>query len=173
MNWHELFDYDPATGKLFWKISPSQAVKAGDEAGTLCGGGRSCDKKYLRACYRRKLKQVHHVVWEMFNGPLKDGEEIDHINHIRTDNRIENLRKVYRSDNVKNRSMPINNTSGVHGVSYFSRIGMWVARIGVNGKSIFLGRYNNLEEAALARRQAEVTYGFHKNHGAKKNDFKS
>lgn len=39
MNWHELFNYDPDTGKLYWKISPSQAVKAGDEAGTLCGEG--------------------------------------------------------------------------------------------------------------------------------------
>lgn len=47
-------------------------------------------------------KLVHRVMWEVFNGEIPEGMEIDHINTIRTDNRLENLRCVTPSENKRN-----------------------------------------------------------------------
>jgi hypothetical protein len=168
MNWHELFNYDPDTGKLFWKIQPSHAVKHGEEAGSLSSVG------YIDVRFKGRLYKAHRIIWDMMNpdDKLTPSDEIDHINHIRTDNRINNLSKVRHRDNAKNQSMRLDNNSGVTGVHYDRQNRKWRARIKASGRTICLGRYDTLEEAALARRQAEVTYGFHKNHGAKKNDLK-
>lgn len=59
------------------------------------------------------------------------------------------------------------NTSGVKGVGFHKRSGKWVARIYVDGRPIYLGAYDKLENAAKARRQAEIKYGFTVN-GAEK-----
>lgn len=101
----------------------------------------------------------------MHNGQIPDGMEIDHINHIRTDNRIENLRLVSRLTNMKNKSMYANNSSGVTGVRWDSRFGEWISRITTNGKIIYLGSFDNINDAITARNVAEAKIGFHDNHG--------
>lgn len=168
MDWHEIFDYDRATGKLYWKIRPSHAVKQGDEAGSVGTEG------YVDVGFAGRLYKAHRIIWDMMNpdDKLTPNHQIDHINHIRTDNRIDNLSKVRHRDNAKNQSMRLDNNSGVTGVHYDRQNRKWRARIKASGRTICLGRYDTLEEAALARRQAELTYGFHENHGAKKNDLK-
>lgn len=112
--------------------------------------------------------RVHRIAWEMVNGEIPDGFEIDHENQIRTDNRISNLRMVTRSENMKNKSIYSSNKSGVSGVNWDSRKNLWRARIQVNGKRISLGRYKTIELAMIAQEAARAKYGFHKNHGAKK-----
>lgn len=58
-----------------------------------------------------------------------------------------------------------NNNSGLHGVSWCNTRNKWRTRIVVDHKEIFLGRYDNLLEAACVRKSAELEYGFHINHG--------
>lgn len=45
---------------------------------------------------------VHRLVWELFNGPIPQGFEIDHINAVKDDNRLVNLRLVTHSENLAN-----------------------------------------------------------------------
>ena len=80
----------------------------------------------------------------------KKGEEIDHINHDKLDNRKENLRKVTHSENCQNRPLNKRNKSGYKGVHWFKNEKKWSARLGVNGKRIFLGYFDNKKDAAKA-----------------------
>jgi len=48
------------------------------------------------------LERVHRIIYETFVGPIPDGYEIDHINTIKTDNRLENLRIVTHKENCNN-----------------------------------------------------------------------
>ena len=84
--------------------------------------------------------------------------EIDHKHgkESRNDNRKSNLRIVTHSENLKNVGIRSNNTSGVTGVS-FDR-GKWVATIKTNSNSIYLGRFDNFEDAVAARKEAEEKY---------------
>ena len=110
---------------------------------------------------------MHRIIWEMHNGPIPDGMEVDHINHVRTDNRIENLRLVSRLENCKNRKLNSNNTSGFNGVSWSKRDGKWLAYIYINKKRIRLGLYSDISKAIAAREKANLSHKFHKNHGGR------
>ena len=101
----------------------------------------------------------------MHNGPIPDGMQIDHINHTRNDNRIENLRLVSNSSNSKNRRILKRNTSGFNGVYFSNTFKRWIAEAMFNGVNYNLGKYKNKEEAIKARRRANVKLGFHENHG--------
>lgn len=87
-----------------------------------------------------------------------DGMEIDHINHDTTDNRRSNLRIVNRSQNNTNKGLRKHNTSGCTGVSWHSKREQWYSRINVNKKTIFLGWFNDYDEAVKARKEAEEKY---------------
>ena len=91
--------------------------------------------------------------------------QVDHINHDRTDNRIENLRLVNANENGKNQKASVRNKSGVVGVSWKKSKNKWHSQIMVNGKQIHLGFFDNIDEAKKARIDAERKYGFHENHG--------
>jgi len=90
---------------------------------------------------------------------------IDHINGIKDDNRINNLRDVTRSQNHQNRKLAKHNTSGVIGVYWRSDTNKWAAQINSNNKRLVLGCYTNKQDAINARRLAEKNLGFHSNHG--------
>lgn len=156
-------DYFNHVGKdLIWKRATSNRVKVGDVAGWKDEHG------YVYIRFMGKLRQAHRIIWEMHHGPIPEGMEIDHINHVTDDNRIENLRLVTRKENCKNVSMSVTNKSGVVGVSWCKRTGKWFASIRVDKRELFLGRYEDKNEAISARKAAEVKYNFHKNHGDKK-----
>lgn len=84
--------------------------------------------------------------------------DVDHICHNKADNRKETLRICTRSQNLMNRSMQSNNTSGVTGVYWDKCRFKWKAQIMVNQKTINIGRYNTKEEAIKARKEAEIKY---------------
>jgi hypothetical protein len=79
--------------------------------------------------------------------PKKEGLEIDHINRNKLDNRLENLRYATHGQNMANRSIGKNNTSGFKGV--FKNGSGWIARIFQNGKFLNLGTYSTRREAAI------------------------
>lgn len=94
------------------------------------------------------------------------GDVVDHISGEVYDNTKKNLRIVTSKDNNKNCSINKNNKSGYTGVIKESN-GRYRASITVDYVSIHLGVFDVLEDAVRAREKAEVTYGFHKNHGRK------
>lgn len=83
---------------------------------------------------------------------------IDHINHIRHDNRRKNLRVASYVQNSQNRSMQSNNTSGTTGVYWNKRNKNWMAIIINNKNRIYLGSYSNIEDAIRVRHDAEIKY---------------
>ena len=89
-------------------------------------------------------------------------DEIDHINHVRADNRICNLRLVCHSDNQKNRKLNKNNSTGVSGVCQHTH--GWIVTIGNKG---YIGLYTDFFEAVCSRKSAENKLNYHENHGEK------
>lgn len=83
---------------------------------------------------------------------------VDHINHNTLDNRRCNLRIANQSEQSMNQGIQCNNTSGITGVSWKKKIGKWQAQIGHNGKTIYLGVFDELEDAKKVRREAEIKY---------------
>ena len=146
-----ILDYDPETGIFTWKASTSRRVKAGDIAGSLDGLG------YLRLSVRSRPYRAHRLAWLHTYG-VWPKDQIDHINRIRTDNRISNLREVSHKQNGQNRSKPSNNTSGHPGVVWHKRISKWQVKIKHNYKYIHIGYFTNLEDAVAARKAAEKLY---------------
>ena len=89
---NEFLRYNYLTGKLFWKKSPSNSVKAGQEI-------KSTDSKgYISFKFKGKSFLGHRVAWGLYHGWGFD-LDIDHINHDRSDNRIDNLRMATKSEN--------------------------------------------------------------------------
>jgi hypothetical protein len=140
--------YDPETGEFNWINSPRRNVKSGAKAGSI-------DKKgYVRILYKQKLYLAHRLAWMYVHGKWPD-QDIDHINRNPTDNRICNLREATNCQNGKNLGLSKANKSGTKGVSYEKYTDRWKATIRVYGKSISIGRFNSIEEAAQARKLAE------------------
>ena len=83
---------------------------------------------------------------------------VDHINHIKIDNRRCNLRIAKQSNNCMNQGLSKNNTSGVTGVVWNEYHNKWAARIKVNRKDIFIGYYSDFDKAVKARKEAEEKY---------------
>ena len=152
----KMFEY--RDGKLVRRITRSQRNKVGDEAGTLEKSG------YKRFSIDGKHYRVHRIVWLYHYGEFPDGQ-IDHINHDRTDNRIENLEMKSNLANARNQRVRKNNTSGALGVTWFKRDKKWRAAIQVLSKNIHLGYFDTIEEAISMRLTANDHYGFHPNHG--------
>lgn len=84
--------------------------------------------------------------------------EVDHINRNRLDNRKSNLRITTHQQNNMNKGLIKSNTSGYTGVYWYKARSKWQVSIKVNYKSIFLGYYDDLEEAIKVREEAEKKY---------------
>ena len=152
----EILSYDPETGGFIWLIAPANCMKAGDAAGTL-------DRGYVQIGIKGKLYRAHRLAWLITYGEWP--RELDHINHIRDDNRIANLREVTRQENCKNRSPSKRNKSGVCGVCWNKASNKWLAMICVNSKNTYLGAFIDKFEAICARKSAENKHDYHTNHG--------
>ncbi len=94
-----LFDYDYTNGGLIWKINKGYRVKKGNKFGFKEHG----NKPYIKGMINYKTYREHRLVWIWHNGDINSKLEIDHINRIHFDNRIENLREVTHKTNMKNR----------------------------------------------------------------------
>lgn len=156
-----LLSYDSGTGVFTWKVKTSSNVRVGDVAGTNQLHG------YRAIHVQGILYLSHRLAWLYVHGHWPS-DEIDHINGIRDDNRIINLREATRQENCQNISRPCNNTSGTMGVSFENRRNKWRAYIVASHgsrKAIHLGLFVDKDDAIEARHAAEKKYGFHANHG--------
>ena len=130
--------YNEITGELFWIKSPKYDINVGDEAGSITNQG------YVKLTLLKKQLTAHRIIWFMVYGYWPN--EIDHINGIRTDNRLVNLREVTRTQNMRNSC----SNKGFKGVSYHKRDKKFHSRIWSKGKNIHLGSYSSEIEAASA-----------------------
>ena len=122
--------------------------------GRLLRNGKSCGSMlkngYRTISIKSKLYYEHRLVW-LYHYNKWPSDRIDHINGIRDDNRIANLRNVTPGENTQNQRAPrSDNTSGYLGVSFSKAAGKWVAGIGVGRKRIHLGCFDCPETAHLA-----------------------
>jgi hypothetical protein len=141
-----LYDYDQETGSLFFKKGKG-GENAGARAGSLHKSG------YVRICINYEEHQLHRIVWLIEHGEFPS-DEIDHINTVRTDNRICNLRIATRPQNLANRKTHKTNKSGHKGVHWDPEKKLWRAQISVGGKKKFIGRFKTADEAGKAYREA-------------------
>ena len=147
----ELLHYEPETGIFTRKVSTAHNVKVGDVAGSQDRHG------YLRIMVQSRRYKAHRLAWLYVYGEWPT-DQIDHINRIRADNRIANLREVTNKQNLQNAGKSSHNTSGHTGVYWYKRDSKWVAHIRHNHKLIHLGYFNTIEEAIAARKAAEKLY---------------
>lgn len=137
--------YQHDTGKFYWVKHRPNGVKPGDRA----------DKKinqyepYRRVTVFGKTYQAHRLAFLLFHGRLPN-KQIDHINGDPSDNRICNLREATQTQNNQNRNSL--------GVTWNKAVSKWQAQIKANGKSLYLGCYENIEIAKMARRCAEKLF---------------
>lgn len=154
-----ILDYNPDTGIFIWKVNGNnQFVKIGGVAGHMRKNG------YIVIRINKKNYRGHRLAWMYIYGEFPS-EQIDHINHNRADNRISNLRLASNQENQRNASKRKDNTSGICGISWAKRQNKWRADIKVNQKQINLGYFADINQAIEARKNANIKYLFHENHG--------
>ena len=153
----ELLHYDPETGVLTRIARTSNSIQIGDIAGGHSYG-------YLTIRIDNVKYFSHRLVWLYIKGEWPKAE-IDHINHIRDDNRWINLRESTSRENSRNQSLNNKNTSGITGVYWHIKANKWAAYIGTKGKTKHLGLFSTLIAAVYARHIADIEYGYHPNHG--------
>jgi hypothetical protein len=145
----ELLHYDLEKGIFTWKVNRPKCIK-GNIAGTFHVNG------YTHIQINRKIYKAHRLVWLYVYGYFP--KFIDHINCDRSDNRICNLREANIYQNNHNAKLSKNNTSGVKGVSWHKKANKWAVTIGVYGKPIYLGLFEDLEFAELVANEARSKY---------------
>lgn len=140
---------------LIWNVTNSPRAKKGTIAGCKQKNG------YIVVRVDKILYYAHRIIWEMHFGKIPEGMEVDHINHIRHDNRIENLRLVTHRDNCRNQSKRKTNTSGFSGVWFSKEKQKFVGEV-LNKK---LGYFSSSIDAYNTVANELKYKGFHHNHG--------
>lgn len=132
------FYYNPETGELF-RIFKCRIKKTGS-LNTL---------GYIQTRFLGRYCLVHRIVWVIYYGK-NPSNQIDHIDGVKCNNRIINLREATHQQNQFNKTHNKNSKSEKRGVHYDKEINKWVAQIVWNGKNTKLGRFLTKEEAILA-----------------------
>lgn len=118
--------------------------------------GKITTKGYRQIFTQGKAHMAHRLAWLYVYGTWPTGQ-LDHINRIKDDNRIANLREVDNQTNQENVALWNHNRTGFRGVS-ISKNGKYRADIKVDGKTRHLGTFDKLEDAAAARMAAEKVH---------------
>lgn len=161
---------DFETGKLYWlKRDPDLFKSKNVNSWNTRFAGKEAlatinSKGYMSGRIHGRPIVAHRVIMLLANGHWPSNA-IDHINGIRADNRLQNLRNATHVENGRNQKMPSHNKTGVVGVSWDKKEKKWHAQISVERKRVYLGHHAHFEDAIKRRKEAELLYGFHENHG--------
>jgi hypothetical protein len=144
---HSLFVY--RDGSLYWRETRG-GVAAGAQAGGRCSDG------YIRVRVNGRKVSAHRVIFLMFYGYLP--KEVDHKDLNKSNNRIDNLRAATTAQNASNKAIKRTNISGVKGVCWYKKYGVWRVQICVNRKVKHLGYFEDFELADLVATEARAKY---------------
>lgn len=150
----QLLNYDAKTGVFTWRQDRGNGrIKRGARAGSKRTDG------YREIRINRRPLMEHRIAWFLCHGELPECQ-LDHINRIRDDNRLENLRIAPENatHNNQNRKVGRNNTSGCKGVMWDKRLNKWIVRLKSKGRSLYFGVYASFDDAVTARIAAEHRY---------------
>jgi hypothetical protein len=132
---HEMLDYQD--GQLVWKNKKDNLAHLnGKVAGCMHKSG------YRQIKFGQTLYPAHRIMWIYHNGSIDENMQIDHINGVKNDNRIENLRLVTAQQNCFNRSK-----FNAKGYCWNKTSQKWQATITLNGKNKHLGLFASEEDA--------------------------
>lgn len=171
---HKLLSLDASSGRLYWKVRSPDLFCANSKwtAEQVCAawnkknaGREAMVRQRPDGMLTGRILGVqylaHRVVFAMVHG--FEPEEVDHIDHNRRNNAPSNLRAVSHRQNALNVPLKKNNKSGFCGVC--RRGSKWIAQIRDHGKVVYLGAFDDLEDAIAARVAANKSFGYHPNHG--------
>lgn len=147
-----LFEYKD--GFLIRAVDKHTAKKGDVIKGCLTGKGYKTGKGYLSARIDNKLIQLHRVIFLYHHGFLP--KQIDHINNVTTDNRIENLRECTGSENMANKPITSLNSTGFKGVYFRKDVQKYGAEVTFNGKTHYLGLFDEVDDAAAAAQKKRI-----------------
>lgn len=128
----EIVDYDAETGVMRWRKNRGR-VRAGEEVGSRDVAG------YIQVQIKGKMYRVHRLVWLYTHGEWPKGM-IDHINRVKDDNRLSNLRDVSARENVLNTKPGTN-------VSWREKEKKWFVSRSINDKTVYLGLFREWHDA--------------------------
>jgi len=156
-------------GRLFWRNRPRSYFSSDKDWKRW--NSRYAEKEAFNTAnaYGYKTGRVlgvsiyaHRVVWALHTGAWPY-PFLDHINGIRSDNRVENLRVVSKQENNRNARKRVDNKSGHTGIT---KVGdRFQVNVRFNGKQKTVGYYRDLNEAISVRDQAYKTFGYSERHG--------
>ncbi len=135
--------YEPDTGVFRWMACSSGNIKPGSIAGSDAVNG------YRQIRYNNSTYYAHRLAWFYVHGKFPD-RFIDHINRVRNDNRIANLREVNDGQNCQNMSIRSDNDTGVRGVSWIKAKSKWRAKI----RDRHIGLFDTIAQASAAYKAA-------------------
>lgn len=151
----EVVHYDKNTGKFTRKISHHGNPIAKST-------GSKYESGYIYIGIDNQRFRAHRLAWFYVHGYMPT-EEIDHINGIKDDNRLCNLREASRKQNAQNRGLQKNNASGQRGVQWLASRKKWRAIIYKDGRPIHLGMFSSFEEAKSAyQTKSQEIYTYHR-----------
>ena len=151
--------YDPMTGIFTYRVTRGR-MRAGDRAGCI-------HRRGYRSIMVDGAQRTAGRLAVLYMTGRWPKEFVDHINHVRDDNRWENIRVVSCQENQRNQTLNIRNTSGVTGVGWCEVRKKWRTAIQTKGRRKSLGVFTDFDKAVAARKAAEIKYNYHPNHGSK------
>jgi hypothetical protein len=138
----EYLHYNSDTGIFTWALKVNNKKPIGSKAGNVNKIG------YCVIRINSKAYLAHRLVWLYVYGHFPQSD-IDHINLIKSDNKLINLRLATHTENMRNRKVQKNNKSGFKGVCFHKGNKKWHSQCTVNGKQYNLGFFSTPEEASI------------------------
>ncbi|MFV8757422.1 HNH endonuclease signature motif containing protein [Yersinia enterocolitica] len=155
----ELLNYEPDTGVFTWLVYRSFRAVAGSVAGRT-----NMTTGYIEIQIAGRRYKGHRLAWLYMTGEQASGH-IDHVNEVKVDNRIGNLRVATRAENKRNVGITKANKSGAKGV--YKQGNRWIALAQMDGKKYRLGSFMCVDDAAKAYDSfCQQSYGDFYHHGS-------
>lgn len=146
--------YEPSTGLFYWRNS-KRSDRNGELAGSLLRTG------YVTINLAGEAYQAHRLAWLYAYG-VWPAADLDHINRVKNDNRIANLREATRDENYQNKTRYKRKTLGLPGAYYRAKTGRWESQINFQKRLRFLGSFATEQEAHEAYKIAkQQLHNFH------------
>lgn len=181
----DIIHYDPNTGIFTWKIRNIKYFSdiggktkyhlqniwnsrfSLKKAGSVWKQRESSGLEYLTIGIFGDTFRAHRLAFLYMTGNIPC--QIDHHDQNGLNNKWKNLRIANDSINSKNKTMRSDNSSGFTGVSFIKKEKKWRVYITIDGDHIYGGSFLDINDAIERRKELNIEYGFHKNHGRRRN----